>query len=346
LRINPASRRFGASSNDVGSFDTRVRLNKQWYFDAQAVTSSTTALDGTHTTGSSVYADVSRSGRAFTYTLSYQDASPNFKTQMGFVPRTDYRQATNFLTLRWYPKKGPVIDFGPNSFVQGTWDYAGHLTDWVVRFPFQLDLKGQTSLFGRHALIQETVGGVALREREDILQFNSSYLRWMSVSLSYGHGTRPNYSPAAGLTPFLGTFTDVSAGLTFRPVSALVLDETLLYSRLDSRPGGPGTGAIFTNPILRSRANYQFSREWSLRAIVDYNDISPNTSLVDLQRARHAGLDLLLTWLLHPGTALYVGYSDGYDNQRLDAGRITTTTGALGSTGRQVFIKTSYLFRF
>lgn len=45
-----------------------------------------------------------------------------------------------------------------------------------------------------------------------------------------------------------------------------------------------------------------------------------------------------------PGTALYVGYTDGYDNVMRDPilGTRTQTT----STGRQLFVKTSYLLRF
>ena len=104
---------------------------------------------------------------------------------------------------------------------------------------------------------------------------------------------------------------------------------------------------IFANPILRSRVSYQFSREWSLRAIVDYNTLTPDPALIALDRARHSGADVLLTWLLHPGTAVYVGYTDGYDNVKLDPrDGVVPTTGQLSSTGRQVFLKASWLFRF
>jgi len=51
--------------------------------------------------------------------------------------------------------------------------------------------------------------------------------------------------------------------------------------------------------------------------------------------------------LPHPGTAFYLGYSDGYDNVRLDpTHRVFTTDGELNSTGRQVFVKSSWLLRF
>jgi hypothetical protein len=240
-----------------------------------------------------------------------------------------------------------VIAYGPNSFLEATWNYAGDLEDWIVRAPFEIDFKGQTSVFGRHAWITEHIAGIKLAQHEDVVQFSSSYLRWMSLSLGYNHGTRPNYSPAAGLSPFLGTFTDLNATFTFRPASALLLDETYINSRLQARPDSPGTGRIFSNPIVRSRVNYQFSRAWSLRAILDYSSVAPNPGLIALDRTRHASADVLLTWLPHPGTALYVGYTDGYDNLRIDpVNGVELTSGALSMTGRQVFVKISRLFRF
>ncbi len=139
----------------------------------------------------------------------------------------------------------------------------------------------------------------------------------------------------------------MAAGLTLRPTSPLQISETYFFSRLDTRPDSPGTGTIFTNPIHRLRVNYQFSREWSLRAIFDANQVFPNSDLVALDRSRHFAVDLLLTYLLRPGTALYLGYTDGYDNVRLDPMLgVVPTPNQLSSTGRQIFIKLSYLVRF
>jgi hypothetical protein len=347
LGLIATTREFGSSSNNVGGLDTRLQFSKKWVFSMQTVGSATTTLSGASTSGISTSADVSRSGRRFTYSFNYSGVSPDFRTELGFVPRVNYHQVTDFLTIRWHPKRGPLIAYGPNSFAQATWDWRGDLRDWIVRIPFQLDFKRQTSLFARHAFIQETVAGVKLRQREDLVQFNSGYFRWLSVNLFLAHGTRPNYYPAEGLLPFIATFTDVGAGATIRPTSALAFDETFFYSTLSARANSPRQGSIFTNPILRSRATYQFTREWSLRAIFDYNSLVPNPSLAGFGRSRHAGVDLLATWLLHPGTALYIGYTDGYDNLRIDpVTGILPTGGRLASTGRQVFVKSSWLVRF
>ncbi|MGH9578608.1 MAG: hypothetical protein ACRD3R_14305, partial [Terriglobales bacterium] len=86
-----------------------------------------------------------------------------------------------------------------------------------------------------------------------------------------------------------------------------------------------------------------------------------NEELLDLQRnlgSRNGAKlpnkrftsDLLLTYLLHPGTAVYVGYTDSYANVRLDSlalpPRVVPTGSPNQPVGRLFFVKLSYLFRF
>ena len=75
----------------------------------------------------------------------------------------------------------------------------------------------------------------------------------------------------------------------------------------------------------------------------------PNSSLVSLERAKWIAGDLLLTYLLHPGTALHAGYTGSFENLALDP----TTSPYLLRTqfpgtpvGKQVFIKLSYVLRY
>ena len=195
----------------------------------------------------------------------------------------------------------------------------------------------------------ERFEGIEFREHENLVNYFTSRVKWMdfSVNLRVRHAAEL-LSGGPGSTPFLADFRDASVGLTFRPSSGLLLDETYIYSHLATRPETGDTATIFDNHIARSRVNYQFNRELSLRAIVDYNGVLANPSLVALDRTKHLTADLLMTYLLHPGTALYVGYTDGYDNVALDSGRpaVTSPAGPRRPTGRQFFVKTSYLFRF
>jgi hypothetical protein len=340
------SRDFGSSFNRVASADTRLRLNPRWFVDGQAVVSDTRSLDGTSTRDTAFIGNLSRSSRKLSYYLTYQDIGKDFRTALGFVPRTDIRQVAQFATWRWRPKHGPIIALGPNSFVQETWDRAGTVQDWLIRYPFQIDFKGQSGLFVRRAESMERFEGIEFRQYENMINFYSSRVKWLDFSVYAANGTRPNFYPGSGLTPFLANFRDVTLSMTFRPMSRLLLDETYIYSHLASRADTGYRGTIFDNHIARSRMNYQFTRELSLRAIVDYNGVLANSSLVALDRTKHITADVLVTYLLHPGTAVYVGYTDGYDNVAVDDRGVRFTRNPTTATGRQFFVKTSYLFRF
>jgi predicted porin len=134
----------------------------------------------------------------------------------------------------------------------------------------------------------------------------------------------------------------------------LRLDVSYLYSDLSTSgesalPPGSPSGRIFTDHILRTRVNYQFTRALSARVIFDYESLSPNQALVDLEHERRFNADILFTYLVNPWTAVYAGYTDGYENRPLAPLTSPPPSPAelpLISTGRQVFVKLSYLFRF
>src|SRR5262249_42392989 len=140
-------------------------------------------------------------------------------------------------------------------------------------------------------------------------------------------------------------------GLTLRPSVRFRFDETYLYSNLASGAASPQSvrGNVYTNYITRSKVNYQLTRPLSLRVILDYNNLAPNRSLIaQQQQARHLTGDVLLTYLVNPGTALYIGYNNQYDNLEIQATNppsVVVTGSPTMSTGRQFYIKMSYLVR-
>jgi hypothetical protein len=173
------------------------------------------------------------------------------------------------------------------------------------------------------------------------------------VDLSYGQGTRINYDVPAGVRAFRGDGRELQAHFTLRPLSRLKLEEiyflTHLATRADSLPGNTHPSTVFVNHLMRSRINYQFTRELSLRMILDYNGVLQNPNLVNFDRQKRITGDVLLTYLIHPGTAFYIGYTDRLENvailggNPLTVGRIVFPS---TTTGRQFFAKVSYLFRF
>jgi outer membrane receptor protein involved in Fe transport len=100
---------------------------------------------------------------------------------------------------------------------------------------------------------------------------------------------------------------------------------------------------------MRSKINYQFTRDYSFNAILDYTSLLPNSALVTSTYSKQADATLLFTYLPHPGTALYAGYANTFQNVDYSATTapnflLTNLPGT--STDRQIFVKFSYLLRF
>lgn len=120
------------------------------------------------------------------------------------------------------------------------------------------------------------------------------------------------------------------------------MSNTYLHAELDS-----SAGAVFSNEIMRSTWNYQFTRELSLRFIAQYEDLDagPATRLID---DKTMNFDLLLRYVINPWSAFYVGYnsnSSNFDIVETENGRELITTSDLRQDGEQVFVKFSYLFQ-
>jgi hypothetical protein len=147
--------------------------------------------------------------------------------------------------------------------------------------------------------------------------------------------------------PVIGDSSFGQASLNVRPLRGLSISNTYLLSRLRDKITGQN---IFNSHIVRSKWNYQFTSAFSLRFIGQYNAVLSNPALTTLQNTKNFNADVLFTYLVHPGTAVYVGYNSNLEN--LDPSLANTPDGLLRTRsrfindGRQIFVKISYLFRY
>ena len=373
-----SSRDFADTSNRVVSLDARLKLSKNWVVDIQGVHTWTRqnsqagpnclsfadiAQGVGSQQGNALWADASYSGRHFSFSTNYNDFSPNFCTELGFVNRIDIRQNNAFGGYFWRPEKSKVIAFGPTVSETVDWNHAGTLQDWGAALGFEVDLTKQTTISISRGEAYELFDSIEFRKHSTSLFVSTQPYKWISFSARYTTGTGENFFPAqtpVPLQPFLGNVKRVNFGFTLRPSSRFRFDETLIYYRLGTRDGwvtppfSPGQ-SVFNNYLNRAKLNYQFTKELSLRLILDYNATLANTSLLDVQAnlgsydggpiapRKQFTTDVLLTYLLHPGTAVYLGYNNGYSDLVLHPGApsfVTAQGAPNNSTTRLVLRQT------
>ena len=301
-------------------------------------------------------------GRRFSYELMYQDITPNFHTDAGFVPRTDIRNLSEYFHFYWRPEGKHLVFYGPEINTHDIWDHNGigllhaYSSDWVFFFLPNLIV---APFFGTESDVLRPVDFAGLPTNRKFAQVSAGLILQGSPTHLITWRTQIFRDGAVlvvvpkGQLPIMADETFITQTLTIKPTGHLEIDNTYILDRVLN-----GHHASFNNHIIRSRWNYQFTRALSLRAIVQYNSLLANPSYTSLQTTKNLNLDFLITYLVHPGTAVYVGYNSNLEN--LVPGLCIHLAGSLQcdpngnglvrsnsfiNDGRQFFVKISYLFR-
>jgi hypothetical protein len=185
------------------------------------------------------------------------------------------------------------------------------------------------------------------------LVFRSSPWRQLSFNMNVFRQGAVNIVVPSGQLPNEGDETTAFMTMSIKPFGNLQIDNTYILDRVKHNPVDH---AVFDNHIIRSKWNYQFTPALSVRFIAQYNGLLANQQFSSLQTTKNMNFDFLITYLVHPGTAVYAGYNSNLEN--IDPNlcvRINGTCDPNGiglihrpgpflNDGRQIFVKISYLW--
>lgn len=153
------SRDLGATSNRVTGIDTRLRLGKNWTGTAQAMGSNTREAGGRRLSAPAYHASLLHQGQHLFFMGRYDDFSPDFRPQLGFIRRVDLREVTQYTEYVFRPKKRRVLSFAPGGSASVLFDHAGQRQDRVINPGFRMEFKGQTNfLVTAHDSLQRLRG--------------------------------------------------------------------------------------------------------------------------------------------------------------------------------------------
>ena len=367
---------FGGGWNRIGGADFTWRINDHWTTLGQSVESSTrmsnpasaaTVFPPGYSAGPATDWQTQRNGHSFNMFNEYQDISKGFESLLGFFQTSNIRSDHVHATYQWFPKKSVVQSRGLEINQNIAYDHANNRVYHYTTFdPFLLLTRNivVAPLVGQNS---DTVGpqdGYPMPASENFTENFGGFvsrgqpwgiLNYNVVALRSGN---VNYNPLAGAIPFLMNQETVQALISVNPVRHLTDDNTYLLDRDHAVNNGQ---LVYETQTFRTKLNYQFTRAWSARAIVEYDTTLANPAETSLARTRQVQTQGLLTWLPHPGTVVYVGWNN--DLQNLN--HTVCTANPIGSPercnpnqpilargpgylndGRQLFVKASYLFRF
>ena len=321
-------REFLDSYSRVGGVDGNFRLGDTHLTGFRGLVTQHRDLAGIDTSGYLLDAFIRKSGRNLSYTFASYLLSPDFKTDVGFVRRTDQRRGFSTVSYRWWPESW-IISWGPQFNYSRAYDFVGILEDenlgTGVNFSFAKNISFNTSIDRD----MERFGGIDFHKTRSRFFGNMATSRRISFGAGFNRGDQIFFDPE---TPYLGRESSVFTFINLRPISRLRSRININASRFtDPRNQDE---LVFDVKIFRALTTYQFTDRLLFRNISEYNTFD-----------KTLGLNVLFTYRVNAGTAFYIGYDDRYrQGDQIDDEFFPTTD--LQRTNRAVFTKFQYLFRY
>ncbi len=255
----------------------------------------------------------------------------DFEMQTAFINRVGITGGWGFAEYSFYPdKKYPwLLRISPFSFTQGGQDRNAGGNEL-------LQVTGARVSFTRQGFLRvdrfdgfETWAGQRFDRGNWRTQGGVQLYRWLSLNGQYFTGAAVFYDPT---DPFQGEVQDGRLNVTFQPSGRFT--QSLEYRRVSFDRESTGE-PVYDLDIINSRTTYQFTRQFYVRGIVQYDS------------SRYRVLtDFLASYELRPGTVAYIGYGSLLERRDFVDGEWTLGAGDYQTSQRGLFFKASYLHRF
>jgi hypothetical protein len=238
--------------------------------------------------------------------FGYLDIGPNFRADLGFLPRVGYRQFHAMSNYEWRPKTSSWWSrFRLVNYAQYQESSEGTVLDKSLKNSFSYEGISQTSLIIGNVLSHQHYNGVDF----DLVQFNisggiipSGDLRF-SIIITFGDSidyVNTRKGKSVSLSPFF----------SWNIGAHLQLNLTHIYEKMNVSENW-----LYRANISQATVVYFFTAKMFVRAILQYYDYKYNVSHyltpVDPE-SKQFFTQLLFSYKINPRTVLFLGYSDNH----------------------------------
>ena len=321
------NREGGDYHNRVLSLDTRYRISSADSITLNVAGSQTQyspEIDESLETGtdkisdhaiSFLYRHSKRKGGTY---VQYYDFGKDFRADMGFVPRTDYRQLVGGAWHLWYGEEGDPYN---QMELGGDWDQTEDQSGNLI----EREYEGWFTFSGA----KEFFAWVGLGVRDRVfngVSFDQFFQGWYVEMRPLGDlylsldGSRSDWIDFDHTREADRLW--VQPRIRYNLGRHLFLQYVHTYSILDvDDPDLNVKGErLFTANVPEMRIVYQHNTRTLFRATVQYTDIKRNLDLYEDEDVEPKSEDLfaqlLFSYKLNPQTVAFVGYTDNYEGDQ------------------------------
>jgi hypothetical protein len=322
---------FAGSYNRVAGMDLSTRLSATQRLGAFVLGSTSRNSGEAVRQGLGTTISYDYNTRAMTASGAVEHYSRTFQMDTAFLNRVGLTSGWGYVDHNFYPGKGRfewVRRITPFLFVQGGQDRVAGGRD-------QLEVTGFRFNFTRLGFLRvdrswgfEPWAGERFVRGTFRSWGNVQIFRWLKLDGRIEQGRAVYYDP---VSPFAGQRRRLNGGVVLQPNGRFSESVSLDHVTFDRRSSGQ---QVYQVDIVNTKTTYQFTREFFLRAIVQY----------DSSRSRVL-TDTLASYEMRPGSVFYLGYGSVAERRLFHDDDWTLGEGTFQESQRGFFAKVSYLIR-
>jgi hypothetical protein len=236
----------------------------------------------------------------------YRDIGTDFRADLGFMPRVDFRHTEAGLSHKWLPGTSRwYSEMELMTKLSSSEDQEGNLLEDELAVMFIHHGPLQSHSFIRPSRKQEGYDGEEFDLDEVFLHACLKPNRHSHVWLDLIVGDQIDYANTRA-----GERVQFRAGFWYRLGRHLYLEASNTHENMDVDQGW-----LYRANIAQMETAWQFNPRTFVRAILQYTDYNYNLDLYldpeDLdERERRLFTQLLFSYKVNPQTVIFVGYSD------------------------------------
>lgn len=322
--------------NRVGGIDGLFRISKSDTLTFQFLGSSTMYPDDIsgefdqeygRFNGTAFNAGFQHVKKEWNARIGYEDYSPGFRADLGFIPRVDYRKGVlggNYIF--WGKEGGFLTSVSVGGDLDQTTDHDGNLIEREAQLQVVFEGPMQSVLVTRVEKRRYVYEGTEFDQDEMSIAFLVVPTKKLRLHMFSKWGDGIDYDHVRGGKRF---YISPSFRYNLNKQIEIYGESNLSFFYING-------DYLFKAYLNELRAVYFLNKNMFFRAILQYSDIRRNQNLYeDAVDSREQGLltQFLFSYKLNPRTVLYLGYSDiyeGYDHM------------SLIQSNRSVFLKIGY----
>jgi hypothetical protein len=315
--------------NLVTALESKFRLDESNTFKAQLLSSDTkddpSIASSTDAFNDTAYKlNYSHESEYWTIELGQQQINKNFRADLGFMPKSDFKESTVSVKRQYY---GDENTWWTEASAEIKWDIQhnqqnelierGYLASSIINGPmlsrFVLSYSNKDKVGLRKTAENNAIDLNTSRFTESIagLFAEAQPLASLNIALGIDKGKKIDYS-----NDRLGNYQEIYGYVTWFITNHLKVDLYQSYSEMkaDNELTGLHNANVYTENLIDLRFAYQFDVRSYLKLNIVYDDISKNIANNPLSSVsatdKSLSTQLIYSYQINPQTVFYLGYSD------------------------------------